>query len=621
MGIHVRIILIGITILLSACKDTTDGENEYSQNETRAGGTLSRSELYDTATARAKCKALFAQAETYSRQGRVKEAITADSTALHIAEKAGLVPEMITIIKRLEKKYAIQLKRTQSYQLINRGLKLAREIGDKKAEIDFISARGMWYFYGGEFYKALPIAEECLQRSRAINYSFGISSALADIGSIYMNIHNEEKGVEYFMACKPFADSLKGTTYESHIYQLIASAYMAKEQNDSALLYLNKAIRTAEARQDKKVYAACHTSLADLMCNVKRYHEASEAALQSVLLCREINFKAQIINNYLILRNISIKQGDYKKALLYFEAYTGLIDTLRNDQTLLKEQEKEYVFTLEKKDRENQLLQQKNQIQAFQISKTRYVIFGFVFLLILLLMIGTLLYRQARLKTVNWKMLAEQKLLRAQMNPHFIFNSLNSIRYFILSNQNTKAENYLTTFSRFIRNSLEASIDDTVSVEQEAEMLKGYLDIEALRFNGVFEYEIRVDDALKGDTVRIPQFMIQPFVENAIWHGLLPKKNNRKLIIQLSPGADSGKIMCVIDDNGVGRAAAAQNKSLQEGKHLAIEFVKQRLMLYKKVHHSDCQLSFTDKVDEIGAAAGLCVMLELPNLYLHKQTA
>ncbi|MCA6363976.1 MAG: histidine kinase [Bacteroidetes bacterium] len=609
---------IVIILLLNTCSEGFDGEPESKETESRITGNTSVFAAKDRAAAQIKCNLLFEQAEAYSRQGRVKESIMADSTALRIAEKALLVPEMISIIKRLERKYAIQLQRTQSYQLINKGLKLAREIGDKKAEIDFIAARGMWYFYGGEFDKALPISEECLAKSRAINYSFGISSALADIGSIYMNLKNEKKGVEYFMACKPFADSLKGTTYESQIYQLLASAYLESNQHDSAQVYINKAIRTAELQQDKKVYAACQASLANILIYEGRYNEAIEVARRSIALCREINFKAQIINNYVILRNIALKQGDHKLALTYFEAYAGLKDTLRNDQTLLKEQEKEYVYTLEKKERENQLLLQKNQIQEFQISKTRYVIFGFIFLLLLLLMIGTLLFRQARLKTENWKMSAEQKLLRAQMNPHFIFNSLNSIRYFILSKQNAQAENYLATFSRLIRNSLESSIDDTVSVDREVEMLKDYLGIEALRFNGVFEYEIHIDDALKVNTVRIPQLMIQPFVENAIWHGLLPKKNNRKLLIQLLPGADSGKIRCVIDDNGVGRTAAAQNKSLQKEKHLAIEFVQQRLLLYKKAYHSDCRLTLTDKFDENGDADGLCVVLELPNLYQYK---
>lgn len=612
---------IGIVFLLHSCAENNGSKDLSGESKNRTAGRTPVSVKPDSMQAVAECKILLDQADEYSRRGKVPESITADSLALDVAEKAGITSEMITIIKRLERKYAIQLKRTQSYQLIHKGLALARETGNKKAEIDFTAARGMWYFYGAEYDKALPIAEECLAKSHEINYSFGVSSALADIGSVYMNLGDMKKGAYYFMQCKPYADSLRGTVYEAQIYQLIASAYTVNGQRDSALFYLNKASNLAQQGSDKKLYAACLTSMAEILFQKGELSEAYSTALKSLMLCREINFKAQIINTCNLLRLIAASQGNYKLALHYYEAHVAIKDSLNNDQTLLKEQEKEYAYTLEKKEREYLLLSQKNQIQAFQITQTRYVIAGFVFLLILILIIGYLLFRQARMKTINWKITAGQKLLRAQMNPHFIFNSLNSIRYFILSNQNTKAENYLSTFSRFIRNSLEASIDDTVSVEQEVEMLKGYLEIEALRFNGVFEYEILVDDALKGDTVRIPQFMIQPFVENAIWHGLLPKKAGRKLVVQLSSCADTGKVRCMIDDNGIGRTAAAQNESPLKHKQLAVDFVRQRLLLYKKMNNTDCKLVFIDKFDENGDSAGLRVVLELPNLYLQKQAA
>jgi tetratricopeptide (TPR) repeat protein len=622
MEINMRITrLAGIIFLLSSCTEKPGYTTQIGDKENTDTGTTSVPLKADSAATMAKCKVLLDKANEYSRQGKESESITADSLALDMAERAGITSEMITIIKRLERKYAIQLKRTQSYQLINKGLALARQTGNKEAEIDFISARGMWYFYGREFHKALPIAEECLVKSRKINYSFGVSSALADIGSIYMNLNDKKKGADYFMQCRPYADSLKGTIYEAQIYQLVASAYTVLGQKDSVLFFMNKACNIALQTRDKRLYAACQTSLADVLYVKGDLAGADSVALRSISLCREINFNAQIISTYLLLRNIAEKQGNHKKALQYYEAHVAIKDSINNDQTLLKEQEKEYAYNIEKKEHENLLLSQKNQLQAFQISQTRYVIAGFVCLLILILIIGYLLFRQARMKTINWKITAGQKLLRAQMNPHFIFNSLNSIRYFILSNQNTKAENYLSTFSRLIRNSLEASIDDTVTVEQEVEMLKGYLDIEALRFNGVFDYEIRVDDTLKGQTVRIPQFMIQPFVENAIWHGLLPKKAGRKLIVQLSSCADTGKVRCMIDDNGIGRVAAAQNKSAQEKKHLAVDFVRQRLLLYKKMNNTDCKLTFTDKIDENGDAAGLTVVLELPNMYLHRQAA
>ena len=205
----------------------------------------------------------------------------------------------------------------------------------------------------------------------------------------------------------------------------------------------------------------------------------------------------------------------------------------------------------------------------------------------------------------------EIKMIKAQMNPHFIFNSLNSIQQFISLKENDKAEFYLANFSRLIRTLLENTTKDYVSLADEIDVLTRYIEIEALRFNHVFKHTIEVDDKINIQTTFIPHFLLQPFVENAIWHGLLPKKEEKILSISFKL-INEKEITCTIDDNGVGRAFKKANQKMNTNKSLAINFIQQRLDLMNKNSGMDLSLAIIDKVDSAGNSAGTAVVLTLP---------
>ncbi len=143
------------------------------------------------------------------------------------------------------------------------------------------------------------------------------------------------------------------------------------------------------------------------------------------------------------------------------------------------------------------------------------------------------------LMELNVKM-AESKFLnlRLQMNPHFLFNSLSSIQHLIVSQQTTKAYKYLTIFSNFLRSLLNYAEKNFIQLDEEIKILNMYVELESLRFDGSFHYEITVDENLSNDVVFVPSLMIQPFAENAIWHGLLHKEGEKKLLIRFSGDAD-----------------------------------------------------------------------------------
>jgi hypothetical protein len=205
----------------------------------------------------------------------------------------------------------------------------------------------------------------------------------------------------------------------------------------------------------------------------------------------------------------------------------------------------------------------------------------------------------------------ETKAIKSQMNPHFIFNSLNSIQQFILSEDNENAYRYLSKFSKLVRKLLESATNEDLSLHDEIDLLTRYIEIESLRFEEAFTYEIKADPKLNLRSCRLPHMMVQPFVENAIWHGLLHKKGERKLMISFLY-SDEKCISCLVEDNGVGRLAKVPADLNNDKKSLAIEFIKKRLELINEIKGSGCGFRIIDKEIQLHHETGTIVELKIP---------
>ena len=179
-----------------------------------------------------------------------------------------------------------------------------------------------------------------------------------------------------------------------------------------------------------------------------------------------------------------------------------------------------------------------------------------------------LIQKQEEEKTAVNKRISESELkaLRAQMNPHFMFNAINSIQNFVLKNDSKSAQKYLTKFARLIRSVLENSKHELVWLNKEVEALELYVELEALRASFCFDYEIIVEDSLNAENLFIPPMIIQPYIENAILHGIIPLSDRRgKLCIKFSK--NGSVLKCVIDDNGIGRRKAKEIKERKRISH------------------------------------------------------
>lgn len=212
---------------------------------------------------------------------------------------------------------------------------------------------------------------------------------------------------------------------------------------------------------------------------------------------------------------------------------------------------------------------------------------------------------------IKWELLQlEAKALRAQMNPHFIFNCMNSIKSLIQQKNEDKAVNYLTTFSKLLRTVFQNSDKREVSLYDEIETCRLYMQLESMRFGNKFTYALIVDEAIDMKSVKVPALIIQPFIENAIWHGIMPKEAGG--ILNVSVAKKENDICCIIDDDGIGRELSKQNKfkdgssaHQSKGMHLT----QSRLDLDNLLNERNASVEIMDKTDAAGKATGTTVTL------------
>ncbi len=208
----------------------------------------------------------------------------------------------------------------------------------------------------------------------------------------------------------------------------------------------------------------------------------------------------------------------------------------------------------------------------------------------------TLEKEKQQLKIQNLVLETELRVNRALMNPHFVFNSLNALQNLILKKEYNEANDYLVKFSRLIRLILENNMSDEISLEHEVSMLRRYLELENMRFKDNIIFRIHLEEGISPAYLNIPVMMIQPFVENAVWHGLLHKVGDKTIHIRFSKIADT-YLCCEIEDNGSGRKL---NQGSSFKKSLATVFIEQRLGLLNQIHRLECTLSIEDKPNEGG---------------------
>jgi tetratricopeptide (TPR) repeat protein len=339
---------------------------------------------------------------------------------------------------------------------------------------------------------------------------------------------------------------------------------------------------------------------------------AKQNTERAIAQYRVLNHKLRLMEVYEIRVAISEKNDDLRGVISNLKTHQLYKDSIFNEKQSKQTSLLTIEFETKKKEAEIASLSHQASIQLLEIEQKNLAMIIGLIVIFFVLSVIYFIYRQRSLKNQQSQIELEQRFLRSQLNPHFISNALMAVQNFMMKNQGEKAALYLGKFSKLMREILENSRQEFILVEDEVAMLTNYMDIHKMRMNDAFNYKINIDINIDPETDTIPPMFVQPFIENAIEHGIINAKG--KGLIELSLVKDGDYISIAIKDNGEG--LSTNSSKAQEHTSLSTIIIKERMELFNKSLKNKIQLLLGNYTDVHGEILGTKVELKVPYRYL-----
>ncbi|HWD87203.1 MAG TPA: tetratricopeptide repeat protein [Mucilaginibacter sp.] len=511
-------------------------------------------------------------------------------------------------------------------------LHVAEELRDTSAIASAMGNIGVVYYYLKKYPQALNYYRQCLELFTKLNNQIAVAAALNNIGAVYLETGDYAKVIDYNKKALTINRRAGMTKGEANDLMDMSLAYTHLNNYDDAFACLTKATGVYNRIGAKNNSSIALGQMASIYMDAPagwlekqgispamRLQKAAELQQRAVQLANETKNLNNEADQWKKLSLVYERQKNYEEALKSYRYYAALKDSVFNDK---KQQEITRLTLQYDYDKKEADLRAKNaqmraaasaEITRQKVIKNAAVIIGFV----LILSGCTIFIFYWRRKTAKEKLReaefktqvaeTELKALRAQLNPHFIFNSLNSISDYIARHDKATADIYLVKFAKLMRRILENSEQKTISLADDLKTLELYMQLEALRLDNKFLYEIVIEDHLDPETTMVPPMLLQPFVENSIWHGISPKDGCGKILIGVKKQGDI--IEYVVEDNGIGRersAALKKGKSGSARRSFGIKVIQSRINIINESRQARSKVEMTD-LDE-----GTRVSIKLP---------
>jgi len=558
-----------------------------------------------------------------------------------------------TIDSLIEKGIQMQDKANYSMALENfqKALNQAQLKKDKKTLKKCFIDIGNVYFRIGDYPKSLDFHAKALHMAEADNDNIGIANCYSVIGVIYSIEGDNSNAITYVTKALKIGEDLQNKTIIASSYNHLGSIYFNMNESDEALNYYKKELKIREDLNIKKDLIPClgsigavyskmkkhslaleyckrqlslteefkdKSSMADALFNIggiladlKRNKEAMDCFDKTMKIGMETGSAENIRYAYNGILTVYYNTGRFKDAFDSYEKFTKINDSIFNIEKSGQINDIKIKYETEKKESENKLLSQQNKIQSLQLNQNKYFIFGLCGFLLLVFLVAFLLIRQNKLKNQQHEIQLEQKLLRSQMNPHFIFNSLQAIQNFILKQNDKDAVKYLSSFASITRSVLENSRLELIPIKKEVVLLENYLQLQKLRFGMRFNYAIHVDGQIDVENTLIPPMLSQPFIENALEHGMNEIESGGLIDVYIT--SKNNSLLLEIKDNGKGINFEAAEK--KEHQSLATAITKERIALMNKKKMAKIIFSITEAYPD-EQRKGVKVSFQIPLQHL-----
>ena len=487
------------------------------------------------------------------------------------------------------------------------GLELYKKIHQKNAISKSYNNIGIVYKSRQNYNKALEYFKKALKIQEEIGEKT-TPVTLTNIGVIYFESNKLTQAVTYYTKAENLFKTIENTRGLALLQNYWGDYYIQTRATDKAENHYKKSLELYESMHNKFGASLALYNLGTLYFDQKKYEQAMEFASKSLSYAQEIGVLDQNYHSEKLVSEIYGAQNKAELSLQHYKNYIVARDSLNTMESTKKFDRAEMDFEFQKKEA---LFQEKTKREHL------ILIFSIVGSLLFIGLILVLINRyQVKRRLTLQKEVAEyeQKALHLQMNPHFVFNCLGSISSFIVQNGTDSALKYLSKFSKLMRLTLEYSKDALIPIDKEIESLQNYLELEQLRFHDKFDFKIKSSETVEFN-MGLPPLLIQPFVENAILHGLVPKEGNGMIIVDFDVQKD--QLICTIWDNGIGitKSAAIKENSVKAHKSMALEITKKRLEIMEATISKSAQIEIKE-LEENNEVVGTKVTLRLPKQYI-----
>jgi tetratricopeptide (TPR) repeat protein len=504
--------------------------------------------------------------------------------AIRLAERTGNCSMLMKSLSNKALLFDEQGIFDDALQHYYKALQIGLNCGNDQEAIANIKANlGFLYAKLGKFDQAIQLNNEAHEIYQKLNNKSGIAKVISCTASInFMKGNLPNALIGYQTSLKMYEDlhDVEGMMADVNN---ISGVLATMGKFDESLIWMKKAISMGKQYGGAKTIASAYVNLSDIYFMMGDLSKALAYGDSGKYMSIELGSLNLVFHAYNNLYRVSEAMGNYKGAYENYRQYVTIRDSMYSTDIAKSKNELEIKYQVEAQQKQLELMEEKGRVKELQVQQKNYVIIALVSGIIAVILIVTIVIivlvtfaKNKEAKFARKKAELEQQALRSQMNPHFIFNSLNSIQRLYVEGKTNQASEYMADFSTLMRKILDNSTKNKISLKEEIGTLKLYLEMEKLRCGELMEYQLSLDPEIDLLYTYIPPMIIQPFVENAIWHGILPKKEKGTVKIELTK--TSSGLICSIEDNGVGFMA---KKNSHESK--GIQLTEQRLNAKVKI--------------------------------------
>lgn len=516
----------------------------------------------------------------YSYQGKYQQALSYFDTSIQYSLSINDSSDIADAYANIGSIYSDWGNQREALKYIYKSLDINTALNDSN-QITF-SLNGLLNIYidQEEYNTALEVAKKIdsyessstAPLDRAIN---AMNTGLAYKGKEKLDsaVWNMQKGLD-------IAQSNQLDMIVASAYRGMTAIYDEMNQRDSALYYAELALKYKDDLSSKTQLGITYYTVAKVYNTFGRVTESIPLLQKALEYAKSFDYKKNIRDCYSELAKAYAIRGDYKAAYQAQSNMIGIKDTLLNKAKQKQIEELEIQYETAKKEQQNQLLKQERNIEKLKAERSNYWLIILGIILVLVVLVSYLLLKANRAKNQQKNVQLKHQLLRNQMNPHFIFNALIAIQSFMYKNDLKDASRYLSSFAKLVRAILENSRSEYITLDKEIQWLENYMSLQLLRFEHKFEYKIVLDDNLDLYECLIPPMLTQPFIENALEHGL--KSINYKGSIKVHFYQEDDFLKVVVEDNGIGMEKGTKITNNAEHQSLATSITSERLAFLNK---------------------------------------